>query len=151
MDSTFYGLADSNNSKSDKIVRKGYFAYNRATTRNGEKISIAYREAEDCTVSSAYGVFFINDETKLDPHFLLLFFKRAEFDRYARWRSEGSAHEFFTFDMMKSVKIPQPPIEVQQAIVELFNCADRAKKIAAEARERLKTLCPALIQRAANS
>ena len=37
-----------------KIVRKGQFAYNRATTRNGEKISIAYREGEDCVVSSAY-------------------------------------------------------------------------------------------------
>ena len=139
------------NSKSDKIVRNGYFGYNRATTRNGEKISIAYRDGEDCTVSSAYGVFFINDEAILDPLFLMLFFKRAEFDRFARWRSEGSAHEFFTFDMMKAVKIPLPPMSVQKAIVELFNCADRAKKIASEARERLKTLCPALVQRAANT
>lgn len=139
------------NSKSDKIVRNGYFGYNRATTRNGEKISIAYRDGEDCTVSSAYGVFFINDEAILDPLFLMLFFKRAEFDRFARWRSEGSAHEFFTFDMMKAVKIPLPPMSVQKAIVELFNCADRAKKIASEARERLKTLCPALVQRAANA
>lgn len=47
----------SANSKSDKIVRKGFFAYNRATTRNGDKISIAYRMGEDCTVSSAYCVF----------------------------------------------------------------------------------------------
>lgn len=139
------------NSKSDKIVRRGYFAYNRATTRNGEKISIAYREADDCTVSSAYGVFFITDETTLDPHFLLLFFKRSEFDRFARWRSEGSAHEFFTFEMMKAVQIPLPPIEVQRAIVEVYNCISRAKQIAAEARERMKNLCPALVQRAANS
>lgn len=28
------------NSKADKIVRTGYFGYNRATTRNGEKISV---------------------------------------------------------------------------------------------------------------
>ena len=53
------------NSKSDKIVRKGYFGYNRATTRNGEKISIALRTGEDCTVSSAYGVFRITDEEVL--------------------------------------------------------------------------------------
>ena len=33
---------------SAKIVRKGQFAYNRATTRNGEKISIAYRTGDDC-------------------------------------------------------------------------------------------------------
>lgn len=139
------------NSKSDKIVRHGYFGYNRATTRNGEKISIAYRDGEDCTVSSAYGVFYINDESILNPHFLMLFFKRAEFDRYARWRSEGSAHEFFTFDMMKNVKIPVPPIEVQKAIIDVYQCAESAKKIAAEAREKLKNLCPALVQRAANS
>ena len=37
---------------SAKIVRKGQFAYNRATTRNGEKISIAYRTGDDCVVSS---------------------------------------------------------------------------------------------------
>ena len=47
------------NSKSDKIVRTGQFGYNRATTRNGEKISIAYRLGADCTVSSAYCVFKI--------------------------------------------------------------------------------------------
>lgn len=139
------------NSKSDKIVRHGYFGYNRATTRNGEKISIAYRDGEDCTVSSAYGVFYINDKSILNPHFLMLFFKRAEFDRYARWRSEGSAHEFFTFDMMKNVKIPVPPIEVQKAIIDVYQCAESAKKIAADAREKLKNLCPALVQRAANS
>lgn len=139
------------NSRSDKIVRKGYFGYNRATTRNGEKISIAYREGEDCTVSSAYGVFRITDETKLNPHFLMMIFKRSEFDRFARWRSEGSAHEFFTFEMMKAVQIPLPPIEVQQAIVDVYQCAERAKKIATEARNRLKDLCPALVQRAAHS
>lgn len=139
------------NSRSDKVVRTGYFAYNRATTRNGEKISIAYRETEDCTVSSAYGVFRITKQEVLNPHFLMMWFKRAEFDRFARWRSEGSAHEFFTFEMMQSVKIPLPPIEVQQSIVNLYTCLEDAKKIASEAREKLKTLCPALVQKAANS
>lgn len=48
--------------RSAKIVRKGQFAYNRATTRNGEKISIAYRDGEDCVVSSAYQVFQIKEK-----------------------------------------------------------------------------------------
>jgi type I restriction enzyme S subunit len=81
----------------------------------------------------------------------MMWFKRAEFDRFARWRSEGSAHEFFTFEMMQSVKIPLPPIDVQQSIVNLYTCLEDAKKIASEAREKLKTLCPALVQKAANS
>ena len=139
------------NSRSDKIVRNGQFAYNRATTRNGEKISIAYRDKEDCTVSSAYGVFYIKDEGLLNPYYLMMWYKRPEFDRYARWRSEGSAHEFFTFEMMQNVKIPLPPIDNQHSIVNLYNCLEEAKKIASEAREKLKTLCPALVQRAANS
>ena len=108
------------NSKADKIVRNGQFAYNRATTRNGEKISIAYREGEDCTVSSAYGVFRITDEEQLNPHYLLMFFRRPDFDRFARWRSEGSAHEFFTFEMMRNVEIPLPDIEVQRDLVAIY-------------------------------
>lgn len=138
------------NSKNDKIVRKGQFAYNRATTRNGEKISIAYRKGEDCTVSSAYQIFKITNKAKLNPQFLLLWFKRSEFDRYARYVSKGSAHEFFEFDEMCRVKIPLPPPEVQQAIVNLYNCAEESKKIANEAREKMQTLCPSLVQKAIN-
>ena len=52
---------------------------------------------------------------------------------------------------MGRVKIPLPPLEVQQSIVNVYNCLEEAKKIAKEAREKLKTLCPALVQRAANS
>ena len=139
------------NSNNDKVVRKGQFAYNKATTRNGEKISIAYRTGEDCTVSSAYQIFQITNATKLNPYFLLLFFKRAEFDRYARYMSKGSAHEFFDFDEMCRVKIPLPPPEIQQAIVNIYNCAEEAKRIATEARLKMKTLCPALVQRTINS
>lgn len=139
------------NSASDKIVRHGQFAYNRATTRNGEKISIAYRDGEDCTVSSAYQVFEIKDENVLGPHFLLMWFTRSEFDRYARYKSEGSAHEFFDFSAMQRVMIPLPPIEVQRSIVALYNCAEEARAIAKEAREQLKILAPAMVQRAANT
>jgi len=108
------------NSAADKIVRRGYFAYNRATTRNGEKISIAYREGPDCTVSSAYQVFRIKDEEKLNPKYLLMWYKRPDFDKYARFRSHGSAHEFFEYEEMCDVRIPLPSIERQREIVEEY-------------------------------
>lgn len=139
------------NSKADKIVRTGQFAYNRATTRNGEKISIAYRIGPDCTVSSAYCVFRVKDENIINPYFLWLYFSRSEFDRYARYVSKGSAHEFFDWDEMCRVKIPLPPPDVQQSIVNLYHCIEEAKRIAAEAREQMRTLCPALIQKAIHS
>ena len=134
------------NSKSDKIVRTGQFGYNRATTRNGEKISIAYRLGADCTVSSAYCVFKITHEEILDPYFLWMWVARPEFDRYARYMSKGSAHEFFEFDEMCRVKIPLPPIEVQQAIVNIYKCANKAKQIAEEADRLSRKICPALLQ-----
>lgn len=113
------------NSAADKIVRKGYFAYNRATTRNGEKISIAYREGPDCTVSSAYQVFRIMDEEKLNPKYLLMWYKRSDFDRYARFRSHGSAHEFFEYEEMCYVMLPMPSIERQREIVEEYETLSR--------------------------
>lgn len=136
------------NSTSDKIVRRGQFAYNRATTRNGEKISIAFREGEDCTVSSSYQVFFINDINKINPLFLLMWFKRSEFDRYARYMSKGSAHEFFEYDEMCRVKIPLPPLAVQKALVDIYCCAAEAKRIAEEADRLSREICPALLQHA---
>lgn len=141
----------SSNSKSDKIVRTGQFAYNRATTRNGEKISIAYRIGADCTVSSAYCIFKVTKEDLLNPYFLWMFFSRSEFDRYARYLSKGSAHEFFEWEEMCRVQIPLPPLEVQQSIVNLYHCIEEAKSIAREARDRLTTLCPALVQYAINA
>ena len=112
-------------SENDQIVRTGQFAYNKATTRNGEKISIAYREGPDCTVSSAYQVFRIKDEEKLNPKYLLMWYKRPDFDKYARFRSHGSAHEFFEYEEMCNVRIPLPSIERQREIVEEYETLSR--------------------------
>lgn len=112
------------NSAADKIVRKGWFAYNRATTRNGDKISIAYRDGEDCTVSASYLTFKIKDEELLNPYYLMMWFKRPEFDRYARFKSHGSAHEYFEWEEMCEVMLPVPPIEEQRRIVAEYQAVE---------------------------
>lgn len=76
-----------------KIVRTGQFAYGPVTSRNGEKISIAYLDDNDCIISSSYTVFEVTDKEKLDPEYLMLWFSRPEFDRYARYKSHGSVRE----------------------------------------------------------
>lgn len=113
------------NSAADKIVRKGWFAYNRATTRNGDKISIAYRDGEDCTVSASYLTFKIKDENLLNPYYLMMWFKRAEFDRYARFKSHGSAHEYFEWEEMCEVMLPVPSIEEQRKIVAEYQAVEQ--------------------------
>ena len=113
-----------------KIVRNGYFAYNRATTRNGEKISIALREGPDCTVSSAYQIFRVKDENILDSKYLMMWFRRPEFDRYARYMSHGSAHEFFEYEQMCDVLIPYIPITEQRAVVADYEAVARRIAVA---------------------
>ena len=132
------------------IVRKGQFAY--CTQLNNENVAIAYREGDDCVVSPVYKAFEIKQELKdnLLPEYLFLWLKRKEFGRYVYWRSVGSAYEFLQEENIREYKIPIPLLEVQQAIVNLYNCAEEAKKIAREAREKMKSLCPALVQRAIN-
>lgn len=72
-------------------------------------------------------------------------------DRYGWFLSDGSIRSNLEWERFCNIRIPLPSIEVQQSIVNLYNCMEEAKRIASEAREQLKTLCPALIQRAANS
>lgn len=135
-----------------KLLKSKEFCYVTVTSRNGGKISLAMNSSDKThIVSSSYIVFRCKDEKELLPKFLFMMINRTEFDRYARFNSWGSARETFDWNEMCRVEIPLPDPKVQEAIVNLFNCADRAKKIASQARERLKTLCPALVQRAANS
>lgn len=85
------------------------------------------------------------------PEYLYLLFCRPEFDRYTRFNSWGSARETFDFSEMQRVQIPLPPIEIQKAIVAVYKGLAEAKRIASEAKEELKKICPALVQMAAHS
>jgi len=104
-----------------RIVRTGQFAYNRATTRNGDKISIALRQGDDCIVSPSYRIFKSRDENVLNSEYLMMWFRRPEFDRYARFKSHGSAHEFFEWEQMTEVELPIPHIDKQRKIVKEYN------------------------------
>ena len=104
-----------------RIVRTGQFAYNRATTRNGDKISISLRQGNDCIVSPSYRIFRSKDENVLNSEYLMMWFRRPEFDRYARFKSHGSAHEFFEWEQMTEVELPVPHIDKQREIVKEYN------------------------------
>ena len=137
----------ADNPETHKVVRTGQFAYNRATTRNGDKISIALREGPDCTVSSAYQVFEIVDENQLDPKYLMMWFKRPEFDRLAIFYSHGSAHEFFEWDAMCEVRLPIPSIARQREIVEEYETLSRRIRLNEQLIVRLEETAQALYRK----
>ena len=103
-----------------KVVRTGQFAYGPVTSRNGEKISIAYLDGEDCIISSSYTVFEVAKKDQLDSEYLMLWFSRPEFDRYARYKSHGSVREIFDWDELCMVELPVPSIEEQRNIVTAY-------------------------------
>ena len=103
-----------------KIVRTGQFAYGPVTSRNGETIYIAYSDEEDCTISSSYTVFEVENKEELDPEYLMLWFSRPEFDRYARYKSHGSVREIFDWNELCMVELPVPDIEKQRNIVKAY-------------------------------
>lgn len=135
-----------------KIVAPSEFVYVADTSRRGDKMALALNSSDnDILISSIYTVFRSVNQNVLLPEYMLLLFNRPEFDRYTRFNSWGSARDTFDWSEMCRVQIPLPPIDVQQAIVDVYHCLERAKYIATQARKKLKTLCPALVQRAAHS
>lgn len=133
-----------------KVVAPFMFAYVADTSRRGDKIALALNSSEESyLISSIYTVFKTCEH--LLPQYLYMLLSRTEFDRYSRFNSWGSARETFDWDELCRVKIPLPPLNVQQSIVNLYHCIEEAKRIAAEAREQMRTLCPALIQKAIHS
>ena len=132
-----------------KIIRPDELAYVADTSRRGEKISIALNETDDTYITSAINTVFRvkkSVEQKLLPGYLMLFFGRSEFDRYARFNSWGSARETFDWAEMRDVRIPLPDIAVQRYAVELYQTWRTRLTINERLKAQLKDLCPILIR-----
>lgn len=104
-----------------KIVERGQFAYGPVTSRNGDKVSIALLDGyDDAIISQAYTVFEVIDHEQLLPEYLMMWFRRPEFDRYARFHSHGSAREIFDWNELCDVMLPIPSITRQREIVSEY-------------------------------
>ena len=129
---------------SRRIVRKGDFAY--CTQLNNENVAIAYREEEDCVVSSVYDIFYIKDESVLFPLYLMLWFRRSEFGRYVYRLSTGTSYEFLSYEDLSDYKIPLPNLAIQKEIANNYKCYIERQRIAEALKEQMKNICPVLIR-----
>ena len=129
------------------VVQPNGFAYASVTSRNGGKITIARNDSDSTYIcSSSYVAFKSRDDDILFPQYLMLFFSRSEFDRYARFNSWGSARETFDWSEMCNVEIPIPDIKVQRAIAGIFDVYNERKAINERLKARIKGICPILIK-----
>lgn len=110
------------NMGSYKLIKRNQFAYGPVTSRNGDKITIAlFQDHDRALISQAYIPFEVTDESILNPEYLMMWFRRPEFNRYARFKSHGSARETFDWDEMCEVELPIPSIAKQNEIVKEYN------------------------------
>lgn len=125
-----------------KIVEPDMIAYISDTSRRGDKISLALNDtSEPILVSSISTVIKINEKVLL-PKYLFLFFTRAEFDRYSRFHSWGSARE--TFDWEE--EIPVPEIQIQKDIVNIFEAYNERRRINERLKNQIKDISPILVK-----
>lgn len=127
-----------------RIVRKGDFAY--CTQLNNENVAIAYREDDDCVVSSVYDVFYIKDESVLFPLYLMLWFRRSEFGRSVYRMSTGTSYEFLSYEDLSDYKIPLPNLTIQKEIANIYKCYIERQRIAEALKKQLNNICPVLIR-----
>lgn len=128
-----------------KVVHGGQFAYVPVTSRNGEKITVALLEdCDEAIISQAYTVFEVVDCKKLLPQYLMMWFRRPEFDRYARFHSHGSAREVFDWDELCDVLLPVPDIERQREIVAEYETLTNRIRLNEQMIARLEATAQAL-------
>lgn len=130
--------------RTQKVFLKGTFCFATNTARNADKLSIALNKEGDCIVSPTYCTFRCSE--KLINEYLNIYVQRSEFDRYVRFNSWGSVREMFVFGDLKNVKIPVPPIEIQNSIVEVFNVYNERKEFVNRLKNIIKDICPLLVR-----
>lgn len=139
---------DGTDMRNYRIIKKNQFAYSPVTSRNGEKITIALlKEYDQALLSPMYTVFEIIDTSKLIPEYIFLWFNRAEFDRYSRFNSWGSARETFSWEDLCDVKLPiLKDIEEQRKYVEIYNGLLNNQKCYEKSLEDLQLICDTYIE-----
>ena len=136
--------AKADDIKKQKLVRHGFFAFNSNTSRNSDTISIALNNGEPCAVSATYVVFSCT--SKLLPEYLYLWFKRKEFDRFARFNSWGSARETISLKDFEQAEIAIPELNVQKNIIGILSTYEKRKNFVETIKKRVASICPTLIR-----
>ena len=129
-----------------KLVRKGQFAFSGMQTGRDECIRIAlYNKEAPIIISPAYTVLELKDDTVLSEY-VMMWFSRKEVDRLGWFMSDGSIRTNLDMDRFFEIEIPVPDLNVQKAIVEIYNAYNVRKYINEKLKAQIRDICPILIK-----
>lgn len=104
-----------------KLITKGKFACNPMHVGRDERLPVAlYKKDALAIVSPAYFMFEIIDNTVLNEDYLMMWFRRPEFDRICWLHTDGSVRGGITWEDICRLELPVPPIEEQRRIVKAY-------------------------------
>lgn len=129
-----------------KVVDPSQITYVPDTSRRGDKISLGINKSDKSILVSSISIVFETEKKTLLSDYLMLFFVRSEFDRYARFNSWGSARETFDWNALCDYKIPIPDITTQKNIVEIYKAFNIRKDLNEKLKQQIKNICPILIK-----
>lgn len=122
-----------------KLISKNIFACNPMHVGRDERLPVSlYLRDKLALVSPAYFMFRIKDENEVMPEFLMLLFKRDEFDRNCWFRTDGSVRGGITWEDICEIRLPVPDIKEQQKIVDTYNAITKRIQIKKKINENLE-------------
>ena len=128
-----------------KVVKPRQISFVQ-TTHNEKVFCNAFNNTDENIVVTSVNEVFYTDESSLLPEYLVMFFNRTEFDRYARFHSWGSARETFTWNDLVKVRIPIADINIQKDIVDIYTVYKERKSINDRLKAQIEDICPILIK-----
>ncbi len=105
-----------------KVMSKYQFACDFMSPIRVSKLPVVLKlDDEPNLVSPAYPVFEVKDRNELDPEYLMMWFRRSEFDRYATFKCDAAIRGGYDWEELCETEIPVPHIDKQREIVKEYN------------------------------
>ena len=131
-----------------KLITKGKFACNPMHVGRDERLPVAlYDEEEPAIVSPAYFMFEVVDNSILNEDYLMMWFRRPEFDRICWLHTDGSVRGGITWDDICRLELPIPPIENQLEIVNSYKAITERIALKQKINDNLVAVGTASIQK----
>ena len=130
-----------------KLITKGKFACNPMHVGRDERLPVAlYAEEEPAIVSPAYFMFEVVDNSILNEDYLMMWFRRPEFDRICWLHTDGSVRGGITWDDICRLELPIPPIENQLEIVNSYKAITERIALKQKINDNLEETAQSLFQ-----
>jgi type I restriction enzyme S subunit len=104
-----------------RVINQYQFAYNPMQVGRDKTIRVSmYPNTNPAIISPAYKIFKVN-ENVIIPEFLMMYFRRSEFDRLCWFHTDSSVRGSMDWPKFCDIDIPIPSLFNQNKIIKLYN------------------------------